>query len=98
MITRKSKWETVGEISVDAGMVIVGDPCYFATPDADQHPAETWEEFCELTAGSDATQLHHKLGHAGLGVVVRISGDGVYPVEVRRNEEGRIAEMRVRFI
>jgi hypothetical protein len=25
-------------------------------------------------------------------------GDGDYPVEVRRNEEGRIAEMRIRFI
>jgi len=42
--------------------------------------------------------MNYALGHPGLGVVVSTGyGDGEYPVEVRRNEDGRIAEVRVRF-
>jgi hypothetical protein len=58
---RKPKWETVGQIGVDAGMVIVGDPCYFATPDCSHYPlAESWGEFCNLTNydACGTTQLH----------------------------------------
>jgi hypothetical protein len=41
-------WEYAGRIGVDTGMVIVGDPRYFATPDADEHPAKDWKAFLRL--------------------------------------------------
>ena len=40
----------------------------------------------------------YKLGHEGLGVCISTGyGDGTYPVFVRKNQEGRIAEVKVVF-
>jgi len=95
-------WEQVGEIGVDAGLCWIGDPCYCVTPDATEHPAPTWSEFCDkLFKGEDSQtkQWNHKLGHTGLGVSIETGyGDGTYPVYVKRNYEGRITEAKVVFI
>jgi hypothetical protein len=94
-------WEYAGRIGVDTGMIIVGDPRYFATPDADEHPAKDWKAFLGLLRRKQhrgIAQLHYRRGHAGLGVVVgRFGGDGVFPVYVRR-DGNMIAEMRVDFL
>ena len=96
-------WVRAGEIGVDAGLCWVGDPCYCVTPDANEHPAETWQEFCEQLPGSDdqhdngVKQWNFRAGHPGLGVSVSID-DGCYPVYVRRACDGRIAELRVVFV
>lgn len=102
---KKSKrWEIVGEIGVDAGLCWLGDPCYCVTPDATEHPAKTWNEFCEkLDHAKRAQQWNYKIGHAGLGVTVTTGyGDGNYPVEVRYVDDPhmgrRVAEVRIRFI
>jgi hypothetical protein len=98
----KRPWERVGVVGVDAGMVWIGDPCYCVTPDASCHPAKTWMEFCDLLheGGFDSRghqQFNVSTGIAGLGVAVSSGyGDGVYPVYIRRNEEGRVAGVRVR--
>ena len=42
---KNKKWEEVGLIGVDAGLCWLGDPCYCVTPDADNHPTQTWIEF-----------------------------------------------------
>jgi hypothetical protein len=94
-------WEYAGRIGVDTGMVIVGDPRYFATPDADEHPAKDWKAFLGLLRREQhrgIAQLHYRQGHAGLGVVVGgVGGDGVFPVYVRR-DGNMVAEMRVNFL
>lgn len=94
-------WEYAGRIGVDTGMVIVGDPRYFATPDADEHPAKDWKAFLGLLRRKQhrgIAQLHYRRGHAGLGVVVGgFGGDGVFPVYVRRHGN-MVAEMRVDFL
>jgi len=100
---QKQKWEQVGEIGVDAGLCWIGDPCYCVTPDCTEHPAKTWTEFCnklhELEGKGNTAQWNYKKGHVGLGVSVSTGyGDGCYPVFVKRNAEGRIAEVRVKFI
>jgi hypothetical protein len=49
-----SEWRKVGVVSVDAGMVWIGDPCYLIesdvdeSDDSDERPAETWRGFCRL--------------------------------------------------
>ena len=96
----KAKWKHVGVIGVDAGLCWVGDPCYCVTPDATEHPAKTWNEFCEMLPSEYPTikQFNHKRGHAGLGVCVSTGyGDGTYPVFVKKNEEGRIIAVMVSF-
>lgn len=95
-------WIQVGEIGVDAGLVWVGDPCYCVTPDANNHPAKTWSEFCDLYKGHAdqiAKQFNYSAGHEGLGVTVQSGyGDGIYPVLIRKNAEGRVMEVKVVFI
>jgi len=92
-------WEYAGRIGVDTGMIIVGDPRYFATPDADEHPAKDWKAFlARRKQHRGIAQLHYRRGHAGLGVVVAgFGGDGVFPVYVRR-DGNLVAEMRVDFL
>ena len=96
------QWERVGEIGVDAGLCWVGDPCYCVTPDASEHPAETWSDFCsqqEAHQRNGVRQWHYRAGHPGLGVTVQTGdGDGCYPVYVRRTFDGRIAEVKVVFL
>lgn len=99
MNARKTKWQKVGEINVDAGLCWIGDPCYCVTPDAKSHPAKTWDEFCDRLEDSGVTQWDFYPGSTGLGVSVESGyGDGLYPVEVRRAEDGKVAEVRIRFI
>lgn len=43
-------------------------------------------------------QLKYRLGHDGAGVCVRTAyGDGVYPVFVRYNKEGRVRRVEIDF-
>lgn len=97
--TRGQQWEKVGVCGIDSGMIWIGDPSYCVTPDADNHPAETWEEFCEQIADTNgAKQFDYDTGIAGLGVCVKSGhGDGVYPVYVRRDAKGRVMEARIVF-
>lgn len=96
------KWEKVGVIGVDAGLCWVGDPCYCVTPDSDNHPAKTWLEFCDMLNDKfykdGHKQFDYSLGHPGLGVVVSTGyGDGTYPVFIKKNEEGRVVGVMVKF-
>ena len=94
-------WEQVGIIGVDAGLCWIGDPCYIMGKDTNEQPAETWEAFCDLLQKNEVNgtmQWNYKMGHAGLGVTVSTGwGDGEYPVFIKRNKEGRIAEVKVVF-
>jgi len=101
------EWQKVGEIGVDAGLCWVGDPCYCVTPDANEHPAQTWTEFCDMLLDDGkhrhATQFKYKAGHDGLGVAVTSGlGDGTYPVYAKIKElpgsGERVHEIRVVFI
>lgn len=99
-------WETVGVIDVDAGCVMVGDPCYTQGDDALSHVG-SWHEFLEKTwpavFGPDAEpdvqigDAVYALGEEGLGVVVSSGyGDGRFPVLVQR-ENGRVKAVKVVF-
>ena len=97
----KDTWERVGEIGVDAGLCWIGDPCYIMGQDANEHPVKTWAEFCDKLHQNEkdgVAQWHYKLGHMGLGVTVSTGcGDGVYPVFIKRNKDGRILQVKVLF-
>lgn len=102
--------ELVGHIGVDAGCVMVGDPCYTQGEDASSHVA-SWDEFLEKTwpnvfgpdsQGSNAPMADatYALGEKHLGVVVSSGfGDGTYPVYIERDPaSGRVASVTVVFI
>lgn len=93
------EWKAVGEISVDAGLCWIGDPCYILhreTPYKDL--GKDWLGFCAKLNGP-TIQFDHDLGSPGLGVAVSTGyGDGDYAVYAKFNKEGRVAEVKVVFI
>jgi hypothetical protein len=93
-----SAWEQVGICGVDAGVLMLMDPCYVRDVGFDFDT-----EVVEFMGEGDTLQLDFPAGHGGKGVVVRTGlGDGVYPVEARWEDAPgwgrRIAEVRVTFL
>jgi hypothetical protein len=98
-------WEKIAEIGVDAGMVWVGDPAYTMTPDTPYPIAPDWQGFVnqvfQRPFERDRFARFEKNDDWGdLGVAVMSgTGDGVYPVYVRRDQStGQVAELRVVFV
>lgn len=96
--------EHIGYIDVDAGLCWIGDPCYIIPNEEGKTKRfKDWRSFCnELHENENNYQHHewpHQLGHQGLGITVETGyGDGSYPVFIKTNEDGRVAEVIVRFI
>ena len=65
-IKATSAWDLLGNIGVDTGQIVVGDPAYVE------------EALADLTV-----------------TFVSGYGDGIYPVYGRKNEEGRLVEVRI---
>ena len=98
------KVEQIGVVSVDAGILMVGDPCYHL--DGQIRPKDfgkNWSDFCMTKLmkdgkGLDFAQLDHDRGHAGLAVVCGgFGGDGCYPVFVEKAEDGMVNRLIVEF-
>lgn len=102
LASQETPWEPAGVIGVDAGLCWIGDPCYCVTPDANEHPAQTWGEFCENLRDLDRQgfqQFNYRRGQEGLGVAVSTGyGDGQYPVSIQRTSDGRVAGVCVDFV
>lgn len=98
-----SEWSLIGECAVDAGCVMLIDPCYTIDKTNDEWYSREIVDRCHENDGR-----HHGVkidGHAleYSGVVVEAGfGDGCYPVYVRYSDEGswgkRIAEVKIVFI
>jgi hypothetical protein len=91
-----NKWQEIGKVGVDAGLMWVGDPCYCVTPDANSHPAQTWEEFCDILQEKDFYDNNYLEMKSGV-VVSSGYGDGCYPVFVKKDKEGRVIGVMVLF-
>jgi hypothetical protein len=109
---RKNGRYRVGSVGVDAGMVMVGDPCYLdkwgkdsanGTEYIDNEVAEQQEsgEYKYTYSGACAATLgEHGAGELGNADAVAVSsgyGDGVYPVFATYNHDGRIVKLEVIF-
>ena len=100
------KW-LVGRVGVDAGMVMVGDPCYldkFTDHEFDDEKVEAQKakgKYDYSYSGACAATLsENSAGELGRADAVAVSsgyGDGVYPVYAHYNHEGRIVRMEVVF-
>lgn len=98
--------EQIGTVCVDAGIVMIGDPCYTLSDGASHRTdiARVWSRFCEETFAPGPHQKGRTEGQAveplgeGIGMVVQTGwGDGEYPVFVEY-EGNRIARLVVEFI
>lgn len=101
---KRASYEVVGHVSVDAGLIQLGDPCY-QRENFDDH--KEWIKYLEennILNMDDAVQIPHKSGfdskqEYGRAVIVSSGfGDGVYPVEIKKDlETGRVKEVRIKF-
>jgi hypothetical protein len=91
-----------GHFGVDSGQAMVGDPCYL-----DQWKTNEGEEWnLEGKVGEysyqgvSATTIESNYGEVGGFSAVAFStgyGDGVYPVYVQMNEDGRVSKVVIDF-
>ena len=94
-----STYEKIGAITVDAGIIMIGDPSYHLDASRPYAMGRDWRDFCKRLGNADHVELEHDNESDGLAVVVGgFGGDGYYPVEIRRDEHGLVSEVRVRFI
>jgi len=91
-----------GHFAVDSGQAMVGDPCYL--DDWDTNKNDEWNLEGKVGEysyqGASATTLTNNYGQLGFATAVVFStgyGDGVYPVYVQLNEDGRVSKVVIDF-
>ena len=91
-----------GSFGVDSGQAMVGDPCYLDEWDTNKN--EEWniegKEGQYSYHGASATTLANSYGELGMGTAVVFNtgyGDGLYPVYVQMNEDGRVSKVVIDF-
>jgi hypothetical protein len=80
----------IGTCGVDAGMIMVGDPCYFVGKEATiGERCKTWSQACDEIFCKDNIDMDTPMDVYGLGVAIgTTNGDGCYPVYLE-NKNGR---------
>ena len=91
-----------GSFAVDSGQAIVGDPCYLDNWDTNKN--EEWilegKKGNYSYHGVSATTLEDNFGQIGSADAVAFStgyGDGLYPVYVKLNSDGRVGMVVIDF-
>lgn len=84
---RGPRLEKIGEVLIDSGCVIIGDP-YGLIFDQDQHSqlGLDWSDFCEISQ-DEVVAYDYNSGVSGLGINVAVS-DGKYEVHNVYNQSG----------
>jgi hypothetical protein len=92
-----------GSFAVDSGQAMVGDPCYLDNwePWADGTPFDHEKHAGEYGyLGACGVTLKDNFGQLGAADAVVFStgyGDGLYPVYVQMNSDGRVSKVVIDF-
>lgn len=96
--------EQIGVVSVDSGLIMVGDPCYHLGKTKQPEAfCNSWEAFIYERLTKDGkplmeVQLDHDSGNEGLAVVCgSFGGDGCYPVYAEKDKFGVTQRLIVEF-
>lgn len=90
-----------GDFAVDSGQAMVGDPCYLDQWNTNE--GDEWNLEGKVGdysyQGASATTLAQDFGALGNSAVVFSTGygDGLYPVYVQMNEDGRVSKVVIDF-
>lgn len=106
----KKTWELIGWFSVDSGQIIIVDPCYLNDfkNNANEFEKLVKEDgsgdkdfsYCGCCNATLSKQGGGQLYNGVFNIAVAIEtgyGDGVYPVYVKRDENGRIVRVLIKF-
>ena len=91
-------FEKVGEIAVDAGIVMIGDPCYHLHKSTDDRIefGTDWNNFVDLVYCKEKQDVTD-IGNGTAIVVGGFGGDGRFPVYIKRGSDGIVEEIVIRF-
>jgi hypothetical protein len=91
-----------GTFGVDSGQAMVGDPCYL--DEWKTNVGEDWNLEGKVGdysyQGASATTIENNYGELGISTAVVFStgyGDGLYPVYVKLNNDGRVSKVVIDF-
>lgn len=92
----------VGSLYVDAGIIMLGDPCYTLPDDGSDHIGD-WSTFCDALHKSEKEGVYKPFMSEHTAIVVDSGlGDGEYPVYVEYEDMGswgkRIKSVTVEFL
>ena len=81
----------IGECGVDAGMLMVGDPCYFVGTKATiNERCPDWDKACREVFCKGDISRDTPMDVYGLGVAIATThGDGCYPVYLETTADGK---------
>jgi len=81
----------IGTVGVDAGMLMVGDPCYFVGKDATiNERCNNWKQACDDIFCKDGVDRDEGMDVYRLGVAVSTTyGDGEYKVFLETTKAGK---------
>ena len=96
----------IGNIAIDSGQAMVGDPCYLDEYEPWNDNMEQFNEYPKHKGkysylGACEATITKGYGELGMGSAVAFStgyGDGLYPVYAEFNEDGRVAKVVIDFI
>lgn len=92
-----NEWQHIGNVSVDGGLIRIGDPCYTI------EKGETWKDICDFLDAEkfyekEFVSENHSKDIPGKSVFVHSGyGDGFYPVFIKKDENGRVASVLIEF-
>ena len=87
---KNSDWVLIGHVGVDAGLLTIGDPCYFSGIDYDRDILPT------VLGGYDRHENYWDIDFSGGMIVFSTTwGDGIYPVYAKLGANGRPTEVKV---
>lgn len=98
---KQAKWVRVGEAAVDAGVLLLIDPCYLVGDNASR-AERVFQQVLGAIANNGSlpdeyVNLYNDYGVQDAVVVHTGYGDGSYPVSVQYDAEGRVAQVKVDF-
>lgn len=92
-----------GSIAVDSGQAMVGDPCYldgwepWASGEPFDHESKVGQYGYLGACGVTLKEGFGQLGAADAVVFSTGYGDGLYPVYVQLNSDGRVSKVVINF-
>ena len=93
-----SKFEKVGYIGVDSGQVMLIDPCYIGKDFANEYGDKAGLNYSGACEASLSKTCCGNFGGRDMAFCTGTThGDGVYPVYVKRNRNGRVTAMMIDF-
>lgn len=99
-----ARWLPAGRTGVDAGTILITDPCYVVRDPGDHQYAPYastdafWSHVGDFGDNSSTAQITNEFG-ADVGVAItNFGGDGVFPVYIQVDlDTGRVIGAQIRF-